>query len=101
MNKTSDISDFMHPKVQYLDPIYKSFGAKKSFHGIIQTVSCFEDNSFVKEKVSSNGKGYVLVVDAKDSKRSMLGDLLATKAMENGWSGLVINGFIRDISVIN
>lgn len=101
MNKTCDISDLLHPKVQYLDPIYKSFGAKNNFNGMIRTVKCFEDNSFVKEKVNSNGKGCVLVVDATNSKRSMLGDLLAAKAVKNGWQGLVINGFIRDSAAMN
>lgn len=101
MNKTCDISDLMHPKVQYLEPIYQSFGDKKNFSGLIQTVKCFEDNSFVRDKVSKDGRGYVLVVDAQNSKRSMLGDLLAAKALKNGWQGLIINGFIRDSAAIN
>lgn len=101
MNKICDISDLLHPKVQYLDPIYKSFGSKNNFNGIIKTVKCFEDNSLVRDKVCSDGTGCVLVVDALNSKRSMLGDLLAAKAVENGWQGLIINGFIRDSVAIN
>jgi len=102
MNKTCDISDELHPQVQYLEPGYQSFGAKASFDGLIQTVKCFEDNSLVREKVSSKGTGCVLVVDAGGSKRcAMLGDMLAAKAVENGWQGIVMYGLIRDTADIN
>jgi regulator of ribonuclease activity A len=102
MNKTCDISDALHPEVQYLEPGYQSFGGKSSFSGKIQTVKCFEDNSLVREKVFSNGTGCVLVVDAGASKRcAMLGDMLAEKAVENGWQGVVMNGLIRDSADIN
>jgi len=29
-------------------------------------------------------------------RRALLGDMLAAKAAENGWSGILINGCIRD-----
>jgi len=102
MNKTCDISDALHPQVQYLEPGYQSFGAKTSFSGLIQTVKCFEDNSLVRERVFSDGSGCVLVVDAGGSKRcAMLGDMLAAKAVENGWQGVVMYGLIRDTVDIN
>ncbi|SVA71492.1 uncharacterized protein METZ01_LOCUS124346, partial [marine metagenome] len=47
--KTCDISDQLHPQVQYLEPKYVSYGAKDSFSGRIVTVKCFEDNSFVRD----------------------------------------------------
>lgn len=102
MNKTCDISDALHPQVQYLESGYQSFGAKSSFSGRIQTVKCFEDNSLVRDKVSSNGAGCVLVVDAGGSERcAMLGDMLAAKAVENGWQGILMYGLIRDSVDIN
>jgi len=102
MNKTCDISDLLHPDVQYLEPGYQSFGSKTSFSGRIQTVKCFEDNSLVREKVFSNGVGCVLVVDAGGSKHcAMLGDMLAAKAVENGWQGVIMFGLIRDSADIN
>jgi len=102
MNKTCDISDLLHPEVQYLEFGYQSFGAKTSFSGHIQTVRCFEDNSLVREKVFSNGAGCVLVVDAGGSKRcAMLGDILAAKAIENQWEGVLMHGLIRDSADID
>jgi len=102
MNKTCDISDLLHPEVQYLEPVYQSFGGKASFNGRIHTVKCFEDNSLVREKVFSKGDGCVLVVDAGGSRRcAMLGDMLAAKAVENGWQGVIMFGLIRDSADIN
>src|SRR5690554_8213517 len=40
-----------------------------------------------------------MVVDGGGSKRNaLLGDMLAEKAAENGWAGLVIYGCIRDLN---
>mgnify|MGYP001600463835 CR=1 FL=1 len=102
MKKTSDISDELHPNVQYLEPIYQRYGAKVDFFGAIYTIKCFEDNSLVREVLDTDGKGRVLVVDAGGSKRcAMLGDQLADKAVKNNWSGVVMYGLIRDSEMIN
>jgi len=99
---TCDISDKLHPNVQYLEPVYKSFGLKKSFSGRIVTVKCFEDNSLVEEALNSNGKGSVLVIDAGGSmKRAILGDKRASDAIRNEWEGIIVYGVIRDSAAIN
>ena len=99
---TCDISDKLHPNVQYLEPVYKSFGLKKSFSGYIVTVKCYEDNSLVEEALNSNGKGSVLVIDAGGSmKCAMLGDKRASDAIKNEWEGVIVYGLIRDSAVIN
>ena len=33
-------------------------------------------------------------------RHALLGDLLAARAAENGWSGLVINGCVRDVEIL-
>ena len=102
MQKTSDISDQLHPNVQYLEPIYNGYGAKIDFFGVIHTIKCFEDNSLVREVLDTDGQGRVLVVDAGGSRRcAMLGDQLAAKAVKNNWSGVVMYGLIRDSEMIN
>ena len=102
MNETtSDISDKLHPHVQYLDPVYKSYGAKTSFSGRIVTVKCYEDYSFVEEALKSNGKNSILVVDAGGSMNcAMLGDKRATDAIKNEWEGILVHGLIRDSATI-
>ena len=99
---TCDISDKLHPNVQYLEPVYKSFGLKKSFSGRIVTVKCFEDNSLVEETLNTNGKGSVLVIDAGGSMLcAMLGDKRAFDAIRNDWEGIIVFGLIRDSAAIN
>ena len=102
MKSTCNISDQLHPHVQYLDPIFKSYGGKTAFSGRIVTIKCFEDNSLVEEALKMNGKGCVLVVDAGESLRcAMLGDKRASDAIKNEWEGIVVNGSIRDSVMIN
>ena len=99
---TSDISDKLHPDVQYLEPVYISYGAKISFSGRIVTVKCYEDNSLVEEVLNTNGKDSVLVIDAGGSMNcAMLGDKRAADAIKNEWEGILVHGLIRDSATIN
>ena len=77
------------------------YGNNIIFSGEIVTVSCFEDNSKVKEVLSYDGTGKVLVVDGKGSmNRALLGDMIAENAIKNNWQAVVINGCIRDAARI-
>ena len=74
---------------------------RSAFGGPIVTVKCFEDNSVIKQQVAEPGDGRVMVVDGGGSLRcALLGDMLAAKAMQNNWAGLVIYGCIRDVDEI-
>ena len=56
---------------------------------------------FVKELLNTRGKGKVLVVDANGiSTVALLGDMIAEAGVENNWSGIVINGYVRDIDIL-
>lgn len=99
---TPDLCDKYPNLVQVVEPIFINYGGKASFGGEIVTIKCFEDNSFVKEWVEKPGKGKVLVVDGGGSmRRSLLGDMLAEKATESGWEGIVVYGCIRDVDAIS
>ncbi len=98
---TADICD-ENPDVQIAEPIFKSFGERVLFYGKIRTVLVLDDNSFVKKLVNEKVNGDVMVVDGKASlKCALLGDNLARIACDNGWSGFIINGCIRDSDIIN
>tara|TARA_B100001996_G_scaffold37031_1_gene27391 strand:+ start:4624 stop:5097 length:474 start_codon:yes stop_codon:yes gene_type:complete len=99
MLSTPDILD-NHPELETLIE-FKHFGGEKSFHGEIQTIQCFEDNSFVKKELGKQSDSGVLIVDGNASKNcALLGDLLAQMAKDNGWSGIIINGLVRDIEIL-
>ena len=62
----------------------------------------FEDNVLVKEALQTVPSGAVLVVDGGGSNRcALMGDRLATIAVERNLAGVIINGCIRDSAEIN
>jgi len=96
-----DICDEFIDEISVLEPLFADFGGKEKFSGEIVTIKCFEDNSLVGDAVRSPGQGRVLVVDGGGSLRhALLGDLLAAAAAENGWQGLLINGCVRDVEIL-
>ena len=100
---TPDLCDDHHPdRVSVVQPgLLRGFGGREAFAGPVETVSCFEDNSRVKELGEQPGEGRVLVVDGGGSlRRALLGDLIAARYVENGWAGLVIHGAVRDVEVL-
>lgn len=106
--KTADLCDAHSDNgtLQICAPVFKDYGGRISFHGKIHTVSCFEDNSRVREAIfedghDEQGKPKVLVVDGGGSLRhALMGDMLAGKALENGWSGVILNAPVRDTEEI-
>lgn len=89
-------------EIQAVGSCLNNYGGRQKIHGEVVTLKLFEDNQLVRDQVSSdgrdeNGNGKVLIVDAGASmRRAVLGDMLAAKAAENGWNGVIINGCIRD-----
>ena len=97
---TPDLCD-NHSEVAVAAPVFRDYAGKPAFCGRIVTIDCFEDNSRVRDLVATDGRGKVLVVQSGGSlRRSLLGDMLAEKAVANGWSGFVINGCVRDVEAL-
>jgi regulator of ribonuclease activity A len=98
---TPDLCDENAEIVSVMMPMLRNFGGRDAFYGQIVTIKCYEDNSLVKDQANEAGQGRVMVVDGGGSLRcALLGDLIATKACENGWAGLIIYGCIRDVDAI-
>ncbi|WP_435099984.1 ribonuclease E activity regulator RraA [Arhodomonas sp. AD133] len=94
---TTDLSDAYGDGLRILAPMFLDYGGRRSFSGPVVTVKVFEDNTRVREALSETGDGRVLVVDGGGSLRcALLGDNLAAMARDNGWSGIVVYGCIRD-----
>jgi regulator of ribonuclease activity A len=97
---TPDLCD-AHPGVSVAEPLFRDFGGSPAFCGRIRTVRCLEDNSRVRDLVGQDGQGCVLVVDGGGSlRRSLLGDQLAARAVEQGWAGVLVNGGVRDVEAL-
>jgi regulator of ribonuclease activity A len=94
---TADLCDAHPESVRVVEPLFRSYGGLQSFSGPVETIQTYEDNSAVRETLGRQGKGRVLVVDGGASLRcALVGGRLGQLARENGWSGIVINGCVRD-----
>lgn len=101
MISTPDLCDAHEQDIAVLEPLFANYGGCEAFGGEVVTVKCFEDNSLVKEQLAAPGLGRVLVVDGGGSlRRALMGDMIAESAARNGWSGVVINGAVRDVDAI-
>jgi regulator of ribonuclease activity A len=94
---TSDISD-AHPSLQICETPLTDYGGRTRFGGRIRTLRCRDDTALLMKVLSEPGEGCVLVVDGDASRRcALLGDRHGGMAVTNGWSGLIINGAVRDV----
>ena len=98
MMNTTDLCDDYIEEIKVALPIgLQDFGDKKSFYGEIVSIKCFENNPLIREVLSKDGSGKVLIVDGGASLRcALMGDNIAEMALENHWEGIIINGCIRD-----
>ncbi len=89
-------------ELRVLESLFVSYGKNQQFSGQIVTVSCFEDNSKVKQLAGEKGEQRVMVVDGGGSRqKALLGDMIAANAVNNGWAGFVFNGAVRDVDALN
>lgn len=96
---TADVCDKFEGTARTCVIQLRLYGARVPFAGVVDTVSCREDNVLVRAALSRPGDGRVLVVDGAGSLRTaLLGDEMARLAAGNGWSGVIVNGAVRDVA---
>jgi regulator of ribonuclease activity A len=101
VTSTSDLWDAHGETAIVCELQLRQFGGVSAFSGEIATVRCLEDNVLVKQRVGEPGRGRVLVVDGGGSLHcALVGDNVVGLALANGWSGLVINGCVRDVEAL-
>jgi len=79
--KTADLCDDFDAELSILAPGFSNYGLRPRFCGKVSTIKCVDDNSLVRDAVSSEGESRVLVIEL---------------AVKNNWSGIIVNGCIRD-----
>lgn len=78
-------------------PGLQPLGGIDFLYGPAVTISCIDDSGLIRELVATPGEGRILVVDGHAStRRALLGDIQAGRAMSNGWGGIVVHGCVRD-----
>jgi regulator of ribonuclease activity A len=98
---TADLYDEHGDALRVAAPIFRDFGGKTAFDGVVSTLKVHEDNSLVRTALEERGNGRVLVVDGGGSLRcALVGDKLAAMGANNGWAGIVVYGCIRDADPI-
>lgn len=99
---TPDLCDAYPDLVQVVQPLFREYGGQIAFSGPIETLKVYEDNALLRQVLETAGNGRVLVVDGGGSLRcALLGGRLAHLAQANGWSGVLVNGAVRDAAELN
>lgn len=97
---TADLCDCRGDEIQIADPVFRQYGGVEHCFGRIRTIELDEDNSeLVKMLRDEEGHGDIAVVDVKGAKCAVVGDTLMGYAHKNGWSAIVINGYVRDTKI--
>ena len=101
MTSTAELLDEHADRALVCLTQFRSFGPA-AFSGRIATIRCYEDNVLLRSRVEEPADGRVLVVDGGGSLRyALLGDNIATIALEHGWSGIVLNACVRDSAALD
>lgn len=94
---TADLYDELGERLRSVSLQFLDLGGVTGFSGPVRTVRCFQDNALLKRVLGSPGDGAVLVIDGGGSlETALVGDIIATLGVDNGWAGLIVNGAIRD-----
>ena len=98
---TADLVDEIGQEVRSCDLQFTQFGQRREFVGRVTTVRCLQDNALLKQVLGEPGNGGVLVVDGAGSVHTALvGDVIAELGRSNGWSGIIVNGAVRDSKLL-
>lgn len=95
---TSDLCDKYDEKVQVLEPTFISYGGLQKCFGRVATVQITDNNAELIKLLKTPGEGRVCVCDVGGRYVAVVGDKLMGFAKENGWSGILVNGYVRDIT---
>jgi regulator of ribonuclease activity A len=98
---TAEICDIHRENIQVFQPMsFKSYGGKTRCSGEIVTVSLYEDNSTLKTLLQTPGNNRIAVAKVSGDFCAVVGDNLCKFAIDNGWGGIIIDGFVRDTNML-
>lgn len=94
---TADFCD-EHPElVEVLNFDYKNYGGAQKCRGEVVTIKLDKNNSeLIKLLRDEDGSGKIVVVDVDAEYFAVVGENLMKFAQQNNYSGIIVNGYIRD-----
>ncbi|NND69961.1 MAG: ribonuclease E activity regulator RraA [Rhodothermales bacterium] len=93
----ADYCDTYPDKVSVLGPGFTSYGGAVRCQGEIVTIQLDRNNSdLITLLRDENGRGKVVVVDARQAYFAIVGENLMKFAQASGYAGIIVNGYIRD-----
>ena len=98
---TSLLCDIYADTIDVVEPLLTNFGGRSSFAGEVVTLKCFESVGLIYKIISENGTGKVLLIDGGGSlRRALVNADIAELAAENDWEGIVVNGCVRELDIL-
>ncbi|KAG1192673.1 hypothetical protein G6F35_013605 [Rhizopus arrhizus] len=89
--------------LRVLPPVFRPYGAPTWYFGqVVAVPSPVADGALsLASLLAEPGYGRVLVVDGLgNAGHAILGDRMAGMGAQNGWAGVLINGYVRDTTVL-
>lgn len=94
---TADFCDHYPEKVAVLGPGFANYGGAPMCQGKVVTIWLDGNNSdLITLLRDEKGEGKVVVVDADQAYYAIVGEKLMQFAHQNGYAGIVLNGYVRD-----
>ncbi len=94
---TADFCDTYPEKVAVLGPGFSNYGGAPMCQGEVVTIKLDRNNSdLITLLRDEDGQGKVVVVDSDASYYAIVGENLMKFALKNGYTGIIVNGYIRD-----
>ena len=98
---TADICDEYSDKAAVLGPDYRNYGGASKCQGEIITIKLDRNNSdLISLLRDEDGTGKVVMVDVDSAYYAVVGENLMKFAHQNHYSGIIVNGYIRDTAQI-
>ena len=98
----ADLCDEHSDKVRVLGPGYKNYGGAETCEGEIVTIKLDKNNAdLVSLLRDEDGAGKVVVVDVEQAYYAVVGENLMKFAHKNQYTGILINGYVRDTAQID
>lgn len=96
---TADICDELQDEAQVVVPLFKPYGGVEKAFGKIRTLRLERNNTDLIAMLKEPGNDDFLVVDVGAEYYAVVGENLMKLAEHNGWAGILVNGYVRDIHV--